>query len=96
MAHALLKSNTYHNQVESVSYAFELSNGLGATGVWLKDVSTKADAPLTIVLNDGGKAAAAKQTWDGGPEVAGRMERGELPTRGCMSNAGWLGNSCLA
>jgi hypothetical protein len=43
----------------------------------LKDVSTRADAPLTIVLNDGGKAAAAKQIWDGGPEVAGRMERGE-------------------
>ena len=77
MAHALLKSNTYHNQVESISYAFELSNGLGATGVWLKDVSAKADAPLTIVLNDGGKAAAATQIWDGGPEVAGRMERGE-------------------
>jgi dienelactone hydrolase len=77
MSQAWLESNTYHNQVESVSYRFELNNGLGATGVWLKDFETRADAPLTIVLNDGGKAAAATQLWDRVPEVADRMERGE-------------------
>ena len=77
MARALLKSNTYHNQVESVSYAFELSNGLGATGVWLKDTIAKADAPITIVLNDGGKAAPLRRFGTASPEVAGRMERGE-------------------
>ncbi|MEO6924426.1 MAG: hypothetical protein ABI142_11420, partial [Bryocella sp.] len=70
-------SNTYHNQVESISYRFELNNGLGATGVWLKDVDTRKDAPLTIVLNDGGKTAAATQLWDRVPEVAAGMERGE-------------------
>ncbi|MEO6829795.1 MAG: hypothetical protein ABI164_08275, partial [Acidobacteriaceae bacterium] len=70
-------SNTYHNQVESISYRFEFNNGLGATGVWLKDVGTREDAPLTIVLNDGGKTAAAKQLWDRVPEVAAGMERGE-------------------
>jgi dienelactone hydrolase len=77
MSHAWLESNSYHDQVESISYRFELNNGLGATGVWLKDVATRPDAPLTIVLNDGGKAAAAKQLWDRVPEVAHRMERGE-------------------
>ncbi len=77
MSHAWLESNTYHNQVESVSFRFELNNGLGATGVWLKDVGTSANAPLTIVLNDGGKAAAATELWDRVPEVADRMERGE-------------------
>jgi len=63
--------DTYHNQVESISYRFEMSNGLGATGVWMKEVSTKADAPLTIVLNDGGKQAMATQVWDRVPEVGG-------------------------
>ncbi len=77
ISRAWLESNTYHNQVESVSYRFELNNGLGATGVWLKDTTTKADAPMTIVLNDGGKAASATQHWDRVPEVADRMERGE-------------------
>lgn len=71
------ESNTYHNQVESISYRFELSNGLWATGVWLKDNDTGNDAPLTIVLNDGGKTSAATQLWDRVPEVAHRMERGE-------------------
>lgn len=69
--------DTYHNQVESVSYRFEMSNGLGATGVWLKEVETGAHAPLTVVLNDGGKKAAARETWDRIPEVADRMVRGE-------------------
>jgi dienelactone hydrolase len=77
MSYALLKSNTYHNQVESVSYTFQFSDGLGATGVWLKDKATGAGAPLTIVLNDGGRKAAASQLWDRVPEVADRMERGE-------------------
>ena len=55
LSEALPEFDTYHNQVESISYRFELSNGLGATGVWLKEVSTPAGAPFTIVLNDGGK-----------------------------------------
>jgi hypothetical protein len=67
--------DTYHNQVESISYRFELSNGLGATGIWMKEVTTKADAPLTIVLNDGGKQAMATQEWDRVPEVGDRLAR---------------------
>ena len=69
--------DTYHNQVESISYRWEFNNGLGATGVWLKEVSALPHAPLTIVLNDGGRKAAATETWNRIPEVADRMERGE-------------------
>lgn len=67
--------DTHHNQVESISYRFEFSNGLGATGVWMKEVPTKAGAPLTIVLNDGGKQAMATETWDRVPEVGDRLAR---------------------
>lgn len=69
--------DTWHNQVQSVSYRFEMTNGLSATGVWLKEVSTPASAPLTVVLNDGGRKDAANAIWDQAPEVADRMERGE-------------------
>jgi dienelactone hydrolase len=69
--------DTYHNQVESISYRFEFNDGLGATGVWLKDVPTQSHAPMTIVLNDGGRKAAATQLWDRAPEVADCMERGQ-------------------
>jgi len=70
-------ANTKHNGVESVSFRFLLSNGLSATGVWLKDIPTPADAPLTVLLNDKGKKAAGAEVWDRGPEVANRMDRGE-------------------
>jgi dienelactone hydrolase len=69
--------DTHHNQVESISSRFEFSNGLSATGVWMKEVPTRADAPLTIVLNDGGRQAAANERWDGVPEVADLLERGQ-------------------
>jgi hypothetical protein len=77
VTHTWGEFNTYHNQVESVSYRFEMSNRLAATGVWLKEVPTPPHAPLTIVLNDGGRKAAATETWDRVPEVADRMERGD-------------------
>jgi len=69
--------DTFHNQVESVSYRFEMSNELSATGVWLKETSTPERAPLTLVLNDKGVRAAGEQAWDQLPEVADRIERGE-------------------
>jgi dienelactone hydrolase len=77
VSHTLLLSNTYHNQAESVSYRFEMSNGLGATAVWLKEMQAANHAPLTIVLNDAGKKAAGTEVWGRLPEVADRMERGE-------------------
>jgi dienelactone hydrolase len=70
-------ANTNHNAVESASYRFLLSNGLGATGVWLRDTSTPAGAPLTVILNDAGAKGAASEVWDHYGEVAGRMDRGE-------------------
>jgi dienelactone hydrolase len=69
--------DTFHNQVESLSYRFEMSNELSATGVWLKEIPTPAPAPLTLVLNDKGAHAAGKEVWDRMPEVADRIERGE-------------------
>jgi len=74
---AWLAANTRHNGVESVSYRFLLSNGLSATGVWLKDIHTPEGAPLTLVINDKGKKAAAAEVWDRLPEVANRLERNE-------------------
>ncbi len=65
--------DTYHNQIESLSYRLEMSNGLGATAVWMKEVSTRPGAPLTLVLNDGGKKAMAAETWDRVPEVGHRL-----------------------
>ena len=70
-------ANTKHNGVESVSYRFLLSDGLSATGVWLKDIPTAGDVPLTVVLNDKGMKAADSEVRDREPEVAGRMDRGE-------------------
>jgi hypothetical protein len=69
--------NTKHNGVESVSYRFLMSDGLSATGVWLKDIPTSVGAPLTVILNDKGMKAAGSEIWDREPEVAGRMDRGE-------------------
>jgi dienelactone hydrolase len=70
-------TNTKHNGVESVSFRFLLSDGLSAVGVWLKNIPTAADSPLTVILNDMGMKAAASEVWDRQPEVAGRMDRGE-------------------
>ena len=71
-------ANTHHNNIVSISFRFLLSNGLSATGVWLKVVPTPAQgAPLTVILNDKGKKGAAAEVWDRGPEVADRMDRGE-------------------
>jgi dienelactone hydrolase len=56
--------------VESLSYRFEMSDDLPATGVWLKGIASPADAPITIVLNDKGRKVAAD-------DVAKRVNRGE-------------------
>jgi hypothetical protein len=69
--------DTFDNQVESLSSRFEMSNELSATGVWLKEIPTPAQAPLTLVLNDKGVHAAGEEAWDRMPEVADRIERGE-------------------
>lgn len=69
--------NTFQNGVESESFRFLLSNGLSATGVWLKDISTAKDLPMTVVLNDKGIKAAGSEAWDRQPVVAGLMDQGQ-------------------
>jgi dienelactone hydrolase len=72
-----LEGNTNHSELESLSYRFEMSNGLSAAGVWLKETGSNNHAPLTLVLNDGGKKAAASEQWDHLPEIGDRLDRGE-------------------
>lgn len=61
---------TKHQGLETLSYRFEFSDGLGATGVWLKAVAAQPDASATIVLDDKGRKAA-------GEIVSDRVNRGE-------------------
>ncbi len=68
--HAWAVTNTKEKGVETRSYRFELSNGLSATGVWVKAVASTGSAPVTVVLNDEGKRSAAAIVSD-------RVNRGE-------------------
>ncbi len=70
-------ADTKHNQFESISYRFQMSDGLSATGVWMKDMRTPDGAPMTIVLNDKGKEAESQRSWEEVPHIADRIERGE-------------------
>ncbi len=63
-------TDTKHLGLESQSYLFQMSDGLSASGVWLKGIASPDNGPVTIVLNDNGKKAAAV-------EVADRMDRDE-------------------
>ena len=70
LKHPWAVANTKDKGVETRSYRFELNNGLSATGVWVKAITTPDDAPATVVLKDEGKASAAA-------EVSERVNRGE-------------------
>ena len=63
-------NNTKHPGLETLSYRFDLSNGLSATGIWLKASSASSDSPVTIVLADEGYKAA-------GEVVSEHINRGE-------------------
>ena len=57
--------------VQSVSYLFQLNNGLSANGIWLRSILQSSDtAPVTIVLHDDGRSSATDM-------VAQRFSRGE-------------------
>jgi dienelactone hydrolase len=62
--------NTRGMAIRTVSYRFDLANGLSASGVWLQADGATDNAPVTIVLNDKGYAAAGKV-------VAEHVNRGE-------------------
>jgi hypothetical protein len=68
--HAWAIANTKNKGVETLSFQFQLSNDLAAAGVLLKAISAPAAAPVTILLNDKGRKAAAN-------EVSDRVNHGE-------------------
>jgi len=60
VANAWRMWNTKKQDLETLSYRFDFSNDLSATGVWLKSIAAPAGAPATIVLNDKGRKAASE------------------------------------
>jgi dienelactone hydrolase len=68
--HAWAVANTKNKGVETRSFQFQLTNDLPATGVLVKAISVPDTAPVTIVLNDKGRKAAAEAISD-------RVNRGE-------------------
>jgi dienelactone hydrolase len=68
--HAWALEATKHTGLETRSYRFRFTNGLSATGVWIKATTSPATSTATIILNDNGKKAAAN-------EISDRLNRGE-------------------
>lgn len=64
VARALRMANSKGMNFQSLSYRFDLSNGLSATGIWFKQDASPASEPVTIVLNDKGYQAAGQQVFD--------------------------------
>lgn len=62
--HAWPMESTKNKGVETRSYLFEMSNGLSATGVWVKAIGTPDNASVAILLNDRGKKATAEDASD--------------------------------
>ena len=63
-------ANTKNKGLETLSYLFEMDNGLAASGVWVKGIDAPRDAPVTLVLDDQGRKAAAA-------DVSARVNRDE-------------------
>lgn len=72
-----LETDTHHSGLESLSCRFDLSNGLSATAVWIKQIGTSATAPLSLVLDDKGSQGAIREQWDRRPEIIGLLDRGQ-------------------
>jgi dienelactone hydrolase len=69
--HLWTVATTKSKDVQTMSYMFQMSNGLTASGVWLRSILQSSDtAPVTIVLDDNGREAAAEAVSD-------RVNRGE-------------------
>lgn len=67
---AWLVGITKNKGVESKAYAYRLKDGLSATGIWVKAMAATDNAPVALVLNDGGRGQS-------GAVVAERINRGE-------------------
>jgi hypothetical protein len=63
-------ADTMHNQLASLSYRFDMSNGLSATGIWLKSMDAPRATPLTIVLDDHGRMDETRAKAARVPQVA--------------------------
>ena len=64
-------ANTKDKDVQTMSYLFQMKDGLSANGVWLRSIQQSSDAaPVTVVLSDKGKEAASDVVSD-------RLNRGE-------------------
>ena len=63
-------ASTKHAGVETASYQITTSDGLGVSAVWMKGITSRADAPATILLHDGGRAQSAAAAVE-------RVDRGE-------------------
>ena len=71
-ASAWLMASTKRAGVETASYLIQMSDGLGVSAVWMKGLTSRADAPATILLHDGGRAqstAAAVERLNRGEQV---------------------------
>ncbi|PYU01250.1 MAG: hypothetical protein DMG38_04335 [Acidobacteria bacterium] len=63
-------ANTKNKGLETLSYLFEMDNGLAASGVWVRGIGAPANASVTVVLHDQGRKAAAA-------DVSSRVNRDE-------------------
>ena len=70
MGRAWTVATTKSMEVETRSLLLAMASGLSADGVWLKAMATPESAPVTVVLDDRGKAASAEY-------AAERINRGE-------------------
>jgi dienelactone hydrolase len=75
VARAWRVNDTMNNRLATLSYRFQMDNGLSATGVWLKSMDAPDGAPLTLVLNDQGRADETQKRWDQTPAVAHLVDR---------------------
>lgn len=70
VVHAWPVSATHEKGLESHAYRFEFSNGLSATGVLFRSLTTPENAPTTILISDSGMAST-------GDEVGNDVDRGQ-------------------
>jgi dienelactone hydrolase len=67
---AWVVGNTKSRGVETRSYRFDFADGLPATGVWAKAITSAEDAAARVILHDQGRKVAAAA-------MAERINRGE-------------------
>jgi dienelactone hydrolase len=70
LARAWQLDTSHRAGIDTLSYLFEMQDGLSLSGVWLKGNDTPSPAPATLILDDRGRAMAFA-------EVAARVDRGE-------------------